>query len=176
MSARPISITWSSRWINPPADAAQKIRATSPVNGENRRREILYAEQERVGRRSAKAGRPGNAGLAFQARPVAAIMPVQQLLIGSIRSRQCAIHLPPLIRRPAPKQAQRRATWRAPTAAATAGCSAWRWSSCAAATMAAKKSRDERETFARKAKSTAASANTAPNKSLPMLPACSRKQ
>ena len=45
----------------------------------------------------------------------------------------------------------------------------------AAARIEAKKSRGIRECFARKAKSTAASANTAPNRSLPMLPACSKK-
>src|SRR5581483_8956156 len=42
----------------------------------------------------------------------------------------------------------------------------------AAAKMEMKKSRGEREIFARNAKSTAASAKVAPNKSLPMLAAC----
>ena len=46
----------------------------------------------------------------------------------------------------------------------------------AAAKIEVKRSRGDLEILARSAKSTAASANGAPNRSLPMLPACSRKQ
>src|SRR5208337_2045963 len=45
----------------------------------------------------------------------------------------------------------------------------------AAASTDAKKSRGEWETFARSAKATAASTKVAPNRSLPRLPACSKK-
>ncbi|MGH7991567.1 MAG: hypothetical protein ACREDS_15430 [Limisphaerales bacterium] len=46
----------------------------------------------------------------------------------------------------------------------------------AAAKIEVKKSPADLEFFVRNAKSTAARANVAPNKSLPMLPACSSRQ